>query len=180
MPDEAVLVSDANTPESPAPAEGQRTEVESLHRSARLVAILLTVAVVATFVAGHQLLDDRVAFRQLGAVALIGFAGSGTGALTSLLMRYATGFELESGERFPPAAEGEVYGRRIAFCFLMRPALGILVAPLLVAGFSYFVKDHEQMKGSADAIMVGAFIGGLYAKSALEAAKSVFKIVFRA
>jgi uncharacterized membrane protein AbrB (regulator of aidB expression) len=179
MTEEAVVPADS-VPESPAPADSQRAEVESLHRSARLVALVLAVVVVATFVAGQQMLNDGPAFRQLNAVALIGFAGSGTGALTSLLMRYAAGFELESGERSPPSAEGEVYGRRIAFCFLMRPALGILVAPLLVAGFSYFTKDHEQLKDSADAIMVGAFIGGLYAKSALEAAKSAFKIVFRA
>ena len=113
-------------------------------------------------------------------VALLGMAGSGVGALTSLLGRYAAGFKLESGDLVPPDAEGETYDRRISFCFLVRPALGLLVAPLIVAAVALFFKSHEDFKGSADAVMVVAFIGGLYAKSALEAAKNAFKVVFRA
>lgn len=155
-------------------------EVRALHVSARLVAVVLTVAVVATFIAGLGILQVPSQLTKMGGVALIGFAGAGVGALTSLLARYAAGFELASGERSPPGAEGEVYHRRIAFCFLMRPFLGALVAPLIVGGVSLFVSRHESFTNSVDAMMLASFIGGLYAKSILETAKNAFKVVFRA
>lgn len=155
-------------------------EVRALHVSARLVAVVLTVAVVAAFVAGLGILQVPSQLTKMGGVALVGFAGAGVGALTSLLARYATGFELASGERSPPNAEGEVYQKRIAFCFVMRPFLGALVAPLIVGGVSLFVTRHESFTNSVDAMMLASFIGGLYAKSILETAKNAFKVVFRA
>lgn len=155
-------------------------EVRALHASARLVAIGLTLAVVAAFMAGLGILQVPNQLTRMGGVALIGFAGAGVGALVSLLARYATGLELASGERSPPGVEGEVYHHRIAFCFVMRPFLGALVAPLVVGGASLFVSRHESFTNSVDAMMLASFIGGLYAKSILEAAKNAFKVVFRA
>ncbi|MFO1311092.1 MAG: hypothetical protein U1F41_03405 [Burkholderiales bacterium] len=155
-------------------------EIRALHASARAVAIVLTLAVVATFMAGIGILQAPGQLTRMGGVALIGFAGAGVGALVSLLARYATGLELANGERSPPGVEGELYHRRIAFCFVMRPFLGALVAPLVVGGVSLFVSRHESFTNSVDAMMLASFIGGLYAKSILEAAKNAFKVVFRA
>jgi hypothetical protein len=155
-------------------------EVRSLHASARLIAIVLTAAIVVAFVAGYGIIREPNQLMKMTGVALIGFAGAGIGALTSLLARYATGFELADGGRWPPNAEGEVYQQRIAFCFLMRPFLGALVAPLIVGGVSLFLTRHESFTNSVDAMMLASFVGGLYAKSILEAAKNAFKVVFRA
>ena len=162
------------------PTMPRQPEIERLHRTARTIAILLGAISIAAFLVGRSLIDGTVGMEHLMGVALLGMAGSGVGALTSLLGRYAAGFELEDGVRVPPNAEGEVYDRRISFCFLVRPALGLLVAPLIVGAIAMFFKSHEDFSGSADAVMVVAFIGGLYAKSALEAAKNAFKVVFRA
>jgi type IV secretory pathway VirB2 component (pilin) len=153
---------------------------QSLHRTARLLAVVLTVVCTLSFIAGRSYIADTVSIFHVMGVALIGMSGSGVGALTSLLARYAAGFELDDGTRVPATAEGELYNRRIGFCMLMRPVLGLLVAPLLVAGVALFFKAHEDFKGSADAVTIVAFIGGLYAKSVLEAAKNAFKVVFRA
>ena len=38
----------------------------------------------------------------------------------------------------------------------------------------------EDFENSVNAMMLVSFVGGLYAKSVLEAAKSAFKVVFRA
>lgn len=159
---------------------GRDAELRALHASARVVAVVLAAAIVATFVAGYAILQQPEQMLKMTGVALIGFAGAGVGALTSLLARYATGVELASGERSPPAADGELYHRRIAFCFVMRPVLGALVAPLIVGGVTLFTSRHEGFANSVDAMMLVAFAGGLYAKSILETAKNVFKVVFRA
>ena len=168
-PPDAVI---ANSP--PDPTEQQ------LHRTARLLAFTLTVVCVGSFLLGRPLIAETLSINQMLGVALVGMSGSGVGALTSLLARYAAGFELDDGTRVPLTAEGDLYNRRIGFCMLMRPVLGLLVAPLLVAGIALFFKSHEDFKGSADAVTVVAFLGGLYAKSLLEAAKNAFKVVFRA
>lgn len=173
----------AAAPEGAAAAAagpGPVPEVRALHASARTLAVALAAATVAAFVAGLGILQQPEHLLKMTGVALIGFAGSGVGALTSLLARYATGLELANGERSPPAAEGEVYHRRIAFCFAMRPVLGALVAPLIVGGVTLFLSRHEAFVNSVDAMMLVAFAGGLYAKSILETAKNVFKVVFRA
>lgn len=173
-------------PESPVPGDGANpratpeARADRMHGPARLLALVLTLICVLGFLAGRPLVEETVSVYQMVGVALLGMSGSGVGALTSLLARYAAGFELEDGTRVPANAEGEVYNKRIAFCMLMRPLLGLLVAPLLVAGIALFFKTHEDFKGSADAVTVVAFIGGLYAKSVLEAAKNAFKVVFRA
>lgn len=174
-------VADAATaaPE-PVYTNRQLGEMRSLHQSARGLAVLLSVVCVATFLGGRVAIDGNVGIAQLLGVALIGMAGSGLGALSSLLARYASGLKLEDGTTSPPAAEGELYDRRIAFAMLMRPVLGVLIAPLLVAGVALFFKQHEDFKGSVDAITVVAFVGGLYAKSVIETAKNLFKAVFRA
>lgn len=153
---------------------------DKLHQTARLLAAVLTFICVTSFLAGRSLIGTTVDMQHIVGIALIGMSGSGVGALTSLLARYAAGFELEDGTRIPANAEGEVYNRRIGFCMLMRPVLGLLVAPLLVLGIALFFKTHEDFKGNADAVTLVAFIGGLYAKSVLEAAKNAFKVVFRA
>lgn len=164
----------------PGIAPEQEAELRSLHTVARLIAVALTVAIVAAFVAGYGILLRPEGLTKLVGVGLIGFAGSGVGALVSLLNRYAAGFELDDGGRSPPNAEGEVFQRRIAFCFVMRPVLGLLIAPLIVAGVSLFTSRHETFTNSVDAMVLASFIGGLYAKSILEAAKNAFKVVFRA
>jgi hypothetical protein len=178
--------AEARSPDEPAPADAPAVDaspdvlVEDLHRTARLLAAFLTVVCVAGFLGGRSFVAETVSTYHMLGVALIGMSGSGVGALTSLLARYATGFALEDGTRVPAQADGEVYDRRIGFCLLMRPVLGLLVAPLLVAGVALFFKSHEDFKGSADAVTIVAFIGGLYAKSVLEVAKNAFKVVFRA
>jgi hypothetical protein len=161
-------------------ATSTTAQADRMHRPARLLALALTVICVLGFMLGRPLVQETLSVTQMLGVALIGMSGSGVGALTSLLARYAAGFELDDGTRVPATAEGELYHRRIGFCMLMRPVLGLLVAPLLVAGIALFFKAHEDFKGSADAVTVVAFIGGLYAKSVLEAAKNAFKVVFRA
>lgn len=165
-----------STPASPSPD----ALADRMHTPARLLALVLTLVCVLCFLVGLPLVEETLSVYQMVGVALVGMSGSGVGALTSLLARYAAGFELDDGTRVPATAEGEVYNRRIAFCMLMRPVLGLLVAPLLVAGIALFFKSHEDFKGSADAVTVVAFIGGLYAKSVLEAAKNAFRVVFRA
>ena len=164
----------------PGAVASRDAEVRALHASARWVSLALTVVAVVAFLGGAALLEQSGDGMRLGAIALLGLAGSGVGALTSLLARYSAGFELENGERVPPAAEGALYHRRIAFCFIVRPVLGVLVAPLIVGGVTLFMSRHEDFKNSADAMMLVSFVGGLYAKSVLEAAKSAFKVVFRA
>lgn len=171
----------ANDPtEATTPEHARRPSVEPLHRCARGLALLLTVVCIASFVGGRSIIEQAPGLMQVVGIALIGMAGSGLGALTSLLSRYAAGFQLDDGTRIPADAEGELYGRRIAFCMLMRPVLGLLIAPLLVAGIAMFLKEHQEFKSNHDAVTVVAFIGGLYAKSAIEAAKNAFKVVFRA
>ena len=165
---------------APADDTSAKAEIEHLHRTARAIAIVVAIVSIGSFLAGRGLVEGTVGMQHLLGVALLGMSGSGVGALTSLLGRYAAGFKLESGALVPPDAEGETYDRRISFCFLVRPVLGLLVAPLIVAAVALFFKTHEDFKGSSDAVTVVAFIGGLYAKSALEAAKNAFKVVFRA
>jgi hypothetical protein len=177
---DATLESDAPATSAAPSPEANDAEVRALHASARRVAIALTIAIVASFMGGVALLEETDGAMRMGAVALLGFSGSGVGALTSLLARYAAGLELADGEHVPPAAEGELYHRRIAFCFLMRPVLGALVAPLIVGGVTLFMSRHEDFEKSFNATMLVSFVGGLYAKSVLETAKNAFKVVFRA
>jgi ATP-dependent protease HslVU (ClpYQ) peptidase subunit len=160
------------------PARGP--EAAALHASARRVALVLAAASIAAFAAGIGILQSPGQLTRMTGVALVGFAGSGVGAFTSLLARYANGLELADGAHVPSAAEGELYHRRLAFCFLMRPVLGALVAPLIVGGVTLFVTRHEDFTNSFNAMMIASFVGGLYAKSALETAKNAFKVVFRA
>lgn len=168
-------------PASEAGADASRdAEVRALHSSARRVSLALAVVAVPAFLEGAALLEGPGDGMRLAAIALLGLAGSSVGALTSLLARYSAGFELADGERVPPAAEGALYHRRIAFCFVMRPVLGVLVAPLIVGGVTLFMSRHEDFENSVNAMMLVSFVGGLYAKSVLEAAKSAFKVVFRA
>ena len=175
------VVDETTMQEVAAPADPARgAEAAALHASARRTALALTVAVVAAFVAGIGILQAPEQLTKMTGVALVGFAGSGVGAFTSLLARYASGLELADGTRVPAAAEGELYHRRLAFCFLMRPVLGALVAPLIVGGVTLFVTRHEDFTNSFNAMMIASFVGGLYAKSALETAKNAFKVVFRA
>ncbi|MGH9855446.1 MAG: hypothetical protein ACREBD_36890, partial [Blastocatellia bacterium] len=64
---------------------------------------------------------------QLGmlGVALAGLSGSAVAALTSCLDRYATGFEKEDGESYPPEAKSkEKFNRRMTHWFVIRPFLG--------------------------------------------------------
>lgn len=169
-------------PAAPEPAytEKQSREIRALHQSARGLAILLSVLCVVAFVVGRRVIDGTTGIDHFLGVAVMGMAGSGLGALSSLLSRYVAGLKLEDGTTCPPGAEGELYDRRIAFAMLMRPVLGVLIAPLLVAGVALFFKQHEDFKNSVDAVTVVAFVGGLYAKSVIETAKNLFKAVFRA
>lgn len=173
-------MTDSAVPQSPPAVSPAAPDLAPLHRSARVLAVVLTMVCIAAFLAGRAIVEDQRGLMHVIGVGLIGMSGSGLGALTSLLARYAAGFELDDGTRIPADAEGELYGPRIAFCMLMRPVLGVLVAPLLVAGIALFFKQHEEFQGNAEAVSVVAFIGGLYAKSAVEAAKNAFKVVFRA
>lgn len=175
------VVEEVAEQELAAPADpAHGPEAAGLHASARRVALALAVLSAAAFTAGIGILQVPDQLTKMAGVALVGFAGSGVGAFTSLLARYANGLELADGAHVPSAAEGELYHRRLAFCFLMRPVLGALVAPLIVGGVTLFMTRHEDFTNSSNAMMIASFVGGLYAKSALEAAKSAFKVVFRA
>jgi len=168
-------------PQEAAPADPARgPEAAALHGSARRVALALAALSVVAFTSGIGILQAPDQLLKMTGVALVGFAGSGVGAFTSLLARYANGLELADGTHVPASAEGELYHRRLAFCFLMRPVLGALVAPLIVGGVTLFMTRHEDFTNSFNAMMIASFAGGLYAKSALETAKNAFKVVFRA
>jgi hypothetical protein len=114
------------------------------------------------------------------AVALIGFSGSSVAALTSCLDRYANGFERDDGTKEPKEAKGETFNRRMARWFYVRPFLGLVVAPLLLWGIEFFVKDPNTFHDSIQHIAFSAFVGGLLAKSVLDLNKNLFKNVFRA
>jgi len=164
---------------------GQAGQAQVLARdqargSAQALRRLIQPLVAQVDLALHRILQAPGQLTRMTGVALVGFAGSGVGAFTSLLARYANGLELADGAHVPSAAEGELYHRRLAFCFLMRPVLGALVAPLIVGGVTLFVTRHEDFTNSFNAMMIASFVGGLYAKSALETAKNAFKVVFRA
>ena len=109
---------------APTHDTSRNAEIEHLHWTARTIAIVVALVSIGSFLAGRDLVEGTVGMQHLMGVALLGMSGSGVGALTSLLGRYAAGFKLESGVLVPPDAEGETYDRRIAFCFLARPALG--------------------------------------------------------
>lgn len=164
----------------PQIAERRAAEVAALQAQARRIAWMLTVMIVVAFFAGMSIILDKQPLVQIAGIGLVGFAGSGVGALSSLLMRYSTGVELASGERVPANAEGEVYLHNMAFPLAMRPVLGALIAPLTCGAVMLLFSKHEEFKGSLEALMVVAFVGGLYAKSAIEASKNAFKVVFRA
>ena len=72
-----------------------------MHNSAQVLSVLLTAICLVCFSAGRAILEHTYDAHFLLGVALVGMSGSGLGALTSLLTRYAAGFELEDGTRVP-------------------------------------------------------------------------------
>jgi hypothetical protein len=155
-------------------------EIKILERQSHNVTLYLLVVATLAFFLGYYLLvvTDRMVF--VLAVALIGFSGSSVAALTSCLDRYANGFERDDGTKEPKEAKGETFNRRMARWFYVRPFLGLVVAPLLLWGIEFFVKDPSTFHDSIQHIAFSAFLGGLLAKSVLDLIKNLFKNVFRA
>lgn len=164
----------------PEAAAKREAEAEVLRSQARRIAIGLTIAILIAFAVGLVIVLSEDPLVRIAGIGLIGFAGSGVGALSSLLVRYSTGVALGDGTRVPSGVEGEIYEHKMAFPLAMRPVLGLLIAPLIVGALLLFQSKHEDFKGSRESLMIASFVGGLYAKSLIEAAKNAFKVVFRA
>jgi hypothetical protein len=172
-------VSDLNSP--------SKDEIKKLDELARRVTIYLIVVSTIALFAGYYVLSIHlpsdpawaVTWGTLG-IALLGFSGSGTAALTSCLDRYAHGYETDSGKKFPEAAGGETFNRRFARWLYARPFLGALIAPPLTWGIVFFVRESEQWLSSAQHLAFTAFLAGLLAKSVVELMKGLFKNIFKA
>lgn len=161
-------------------------EIEELRRLSKWICLYLVAVMTVAFLTGVILLGKADAFLRVLAQSLIGVSGSAIAALTSSLDRYANGFEL-SGEKGGkalkiPAPESkddekkQMFNRRMARWFMFRPSLGILMAPVFVWGMGFFGKEPAtpQVTGFY------AFMGGLLAKSVIDAIKGLFKSIFKA
>jgi len=155
-------------------------QLKALRQQALYVTAYLIAVIVPGFFFGYYLLESKSRMLSLLAVALIGFSGSGTAALTSCLDRYARGFELDDGTKEPKEAKGETFNSRMARWFYVRPFLGLLVAPVALWGIEFFVKDANTFRDSPQHVAFSAFLSGLLAKSVLDLIKNLFKNVFRA
>jgi hypothetical protein len=168
-----------------APVPIPDIEVQSLRKLALRVCLYLSSVLIASFFLGIFLLSVlHGAVAQLLGVALVGAAGSAVGALTSCLDRYANGFELElTGQKVPPAKENEkkeTFNRRMARWFFFRPLLGLVMAPVLIWGLTFFTGQAEKFTESPIKLGFTAFMGGLLAKSVIDLIKNLFKNVFKA
>jgi hypothetical protein len=92
-------------------------KVMELDKLAKQVVIYLVLTCLISFVLGFMLLGTTGRTSRFLAVALIGFSGSAIAALTSCLNRYANGFELDGGAKYPEKAKGETFNRRMAGWF---------------------------------------------------------------
>jgi hypothetical protein len=118
--------------------------------------------------------------RPVLAAALFGLSGSAVAALTSCLDRYAVGFEREDGSSFPAEAKGNPkFSRRMARWFLVRPILGLIVAPVFLQGIALMITEPAPAWRSPAQLSFIAFMAGLLAKSVLDLIKGLFKNVFR-
>jgi hypothetical protein len=154
-------------------------EITQLHSlTTRVIVYLVTVSLIS-FIVGYFIIGLGGRMAQFFALALIGFSGSSVAALVSCLDRYATGFELENGMKVPKDATGETFNRRMSRWFFARPFLGVVVAPVLVWGIIFFVKEPEKFKSSSETLAFTAFLAGLLAKSVLGLIKDLFKSVFK-
>jgi hypothetical protein len=153
-------------------------EIQRLDRESRNVTLYLIGAATLSFFLGY-FFAVRCPIAGVFGIALMGFSGSGVAALTSCLQRYANGFEREDGTKVPKEAKGETFNHRMARWFLVRPFLGLFVAPLFLWGIEYFVKDPGPLLDSPQHSAFMAFLAGLLAKSVLDLIKNLFKNVFR-
>lgn len=85
MADPEVAVTDV--PAVVAAPASTNAQQQSLHNTALTLVATLTVLCVGSFVWGRSLIGSTADMQNLLGVALIGMAGSGVGALTSLLAR---------------------------------------------------------------------------------------------
>jgi hypothetical protein len=155
-------------------------EIQRLERISRNVTVYLIVTATISFFLGYYFLADKFPMICQLAVAFLGFSGSGVAALTSSLNRYANGFEREDGTKEPKEAKGETFNRRMARWFLVRPFLGLLVAPLFLWGVDIFDHGSTKFLDTPRHIAFWAFLSGLLAKSVLDLIKNLFKNVFHA
>jgi hypothetical protein len=160
--------------------EIEKAEIEKLDKLALKVIRWLIGGSLLSFVLGFFLIESQDRFIRFLAIALIGSSGSAVAALTSCLDRYATGFELEDGTKKPQEARGETFNKRMSRWFYVRPVLGFVVAPVLIWGLGFFVKDSEQYRNSTESLAFTAFLGGLLAKSVIALIKGLFKNIFKA
>ena len=100
-------------------------------------------------------------------------------ALTSCLDRYASGYELKDGEKWPPKATKDTFNQRMARWFFFRPYLGVVMGPVFTWGTDILVKDASSLTNSATHLGFAAFVGGLLAKSIIDVIKGVFKNIFK-
>jgi hypothetical protein len=157
-------------------------EAKDLERLALNVQLYLIAFSVIAFFAGYALFLQGSGSMTVVATALMGISGSGVAALTSCLDRYANGFELESGEKVPPAdgKAKETFNKRLARWFIFRPFLGLLVAPVFIWGIEYFAGDSARYTNSVARLAFWSFVGGLLAKSVVDLIKRLFKNIFKA
>jgi hypothetical protein len=153
-------------------------ELRTLDRLAQITIAYLVVMSLASFVAGVYVLKSPSVPTVLAPV-LFGLCGSAIAALTSCLDRYATGFERENGDPYPEKATGGKFNRRFSRWLVIRPFLGVVVAPVFVWGLSHFTKSPQEFQSSPETLGFTAFMGGLLAKSVLDLVKNLFKNVFK-
>jgi len=154
-------------------------EIHRLVAESRNVTAYLTVASIGSFFCGYYLIAAQNRMLFAFAIALVGFSGSGIAALTSCLDRYAHGFEREDGTKEPKEANGETFNHRMTRWFLVRPFLGLIIAPLFLWGIDLLSRESGTFRDSPQHLVFVAFLGGLLAKSVLDLIKNLFKNVFR-
>ncbi len=159
--------------------DAESKELDELKKLAKQIIWGLVAGSIFSFGLGFFLIEMQNRLLHFLGIALIGFSGSAIAALTSCLDRRATGFELEDGTKRPKEARGETFNSRMSLWFIVRPFLGFIVAPVLIWGLGFFVKDSEQYRNSTESLAFTAFLGGLLAKSVLELIKGLFKNIFK-
>jgi len=164
---------------SPRAGKTLEEKLQELSQLALIVATYLVVVSIVAFFSGWTLLGDSDKLYSVLALGLIGLSGSSVAALTSCLDRYAKGFELEDGTKFPKEAEGETFNRRMARWFIFRPFLGFLMAPVFIWGMKFFVNESANFTTPLQGLAFSAFLGGLLAKSVIDLFKGLFKNVFK-
>jgi len=158
-------------------------ELKQLDTLALRTITYLVVCALGSFAAGVYILNGSQPV-TIFALALLGFSGSAVAALTSCLDRYANGFERDGGVKYPSVGEKdketgkERFSRRFSWWLIVRPFLGLLIAPIFIWGISYFAEKPDKFRSSVERSGFTAFMAGLLAKSVIDLIKGLFKNIF--